>query len=157
VSTRRNAGNSQDHSATIAMVPAPPSTTAGTLPNHCAVMPDSNCPTSFDAPMKHNAHRANTDAWNFGAYIDSRIIYRRVDSILTAENEPDYRPAAKAMFTKTLEQGLRPLNYFVRSIRQPSAQTDHLSGFSGKSIPDRRKARCRSAPTARRSRADSRL
>jgi len=34
------------------MVPTPPRTTAGTAPNHCAVRPDSNWPTSLDAPMK---------------------------------------------------------------------------------------------------------
>ncbi len=33
-------------------VPIPPNTTAGTVPNHCAVTPDSNCPNSFDVPMK---------------------------------------------------------------------------------------------------------
>ena len=30
----------------------PPNRTAGMAPNHWAVTPDSNCPTSFDAPMK---------------------------------------------------------------------------------------------------------
>src|SRR5579872_6687019 len=51
-STRRSDGKSHDHSKTIAMVPNPPSTTAGTVPNHCAVMPDSNWPSSLEAPMK---------------------------------------------------------------------------------------------------------
>src|ERR1035437_2451485 len=31
--------------------PPPPATTAGPVPSHAAVTPDSNCPTSFDAPM----------------------------------------------------------------------------------------------------------
>ena len=34
-----------------AIVATPPSTTAGTSPNHFAVTPDSNSPSSFDAPM----------------------------------------------------------------------------------------------------------
>src|ERR1017187_2531531 len=36
----------------MAMVPTPPNTTAGTVPNHCAAIPDSNWPTSLDAPIK---------------------------------------------------------------------------------------------------------
>src|SRR3954447_5833436 len=40
------------HAATTSTVPMPPATTAGTAPNHAAVTPDSNCPTSLDAPMK---------------------------------------------------------------------------------------------------------
>src|ERR1017187_1101764 len=51
-STLRSAGKSQAHAATTTIVPMPPYTTAGTVPNHCAVRPDSNWPTSFDAPMK---------------------------------------------------------------------------------------------------------
>jgi len=35
-----------------AIRPLWPSTTAGTVPNHCAVRPDSNWPTSFEAPIK---------------------------------------------------------------------------------------------------------
>ena len=34
-----------------ASVPMPPITTAGTVPNHAAVTPDSNSPSWFDAPM----------------------------------------------------------------------------------------------------------
>src|SRR5437588_8489659 len=48
---RRNSGNNQAHTMTTAIVPKPPSTTAGTVPNHCAVIPDSNWPTSLEAPM----------------------------------------------------------------------------------------------------------
>ena len=41
-STFRNSGNHHDHSATTKSVPTPPNTTAGTVPNQCAVTPDSN-------------------------------------------------------------------------------------------------------------------
>src|ERR1700730_14294900 len=34
------------------MVPAPPITTEGTVPNQAAVTPDSNSPNSLDAPIK---------------------------------------------------------------------------------------------------------
>ncbi len=34
-----------------ASVAAPPSTTAGTVPNAWPITPDSNAPSSFDAPM----------------------------------------------------------------------------------------------------------
>src|SRR5215471_8064494 len=50
-SALRNSGNSHIHSTTTRIVPTPPITTAGTAPNQCAVSPDSNCPTSFDAPI----------------------------------------------------------------------------------------------------------
>jgi hypothetical protein len=40
--TWRSDGNSHVQSRTIAIVPMPPRTTAGTVPNHCAVNPDSN-------------------------------------------------------------------------------------------------------------------
>src|ERR1035437_3621172 len=49
--TLRNSGNIRLHNTTIRIVPTPPATTAGTVPSHAAVTPDSNCPTSFDAPM----------------------------------------------------------------------------------------------------------
>src|SRR6185437_2803288 len=51
LSTRRNAGNSFIHVATTTSVPMPPTTTAGTVPNQAAVVPDSNSPNSFEAPM----------------------------------------------------------------------------------------------------------
>src|SRR5208282_1675005 len=49
-STSRKVGNIRYHTATITSVPTPPITTAGTVPNHVAVTPDSNAPSSFDAP-----------------------------------------------------------------------------------------------------------
>src|SRR5271167_1172376 len=50
-SAPRNSGNSHAQNPITINVPAPPITTAGTVPNHCAVSPDSNCPNSFDVPM----------------------------------------------------------------------------------------------------------
>ena len=44
-------GNSRIQIRTTASVPRPPATTAGTVPSHAAVMPDSNSPSSFEAPM----------------------------------------------------------------------------------------------------------
>src|SRR5581483_7534436 len=52
LSASLNSGNSHAHSPTTISVPAPPRITAGTVPNQCAVNPDSNSPSSFDAPMK---------------------------------------------------------------------------------------------------------
>ena len=49
---RRNSGNPHAQRAITTSVPTPPSRTAGTVPNHCAVSPDSNCPSSLDAPIK---------------------------------------------------------------------------------------------------------
>jgi hypothetical protein len=43
-------------------MPTPPITTAGTVPNHVAVTPDSNSPSSFDAPTKKPVHRADAAA-----------------------------------------------------------------------------------------------
>src|SRR5208337_3772707 len=51
-STSRKLGNSRYHTATMTSVPTPPITTAGTVPNQVAVTPDSNSPSSFDAPTK---------------------------------------------------------------------------------------------------------
>src|SRR5690349_11788029 len=45
-------GNSFIHSATTANVPMPPNITAGTVPIRAAVVPDSNSPSSLEAPMK---------------------------------------------------------------------------------------------------------
>src|ERR1700716_2766270 len=43
--------NTRAHNTVTSRVAAPPSTIAGTKPNHAAVTPDSNSPSSFDAPM----------------------------------------------------------------------------------------------------------
>src|SRR5580658_4784331 len=51
LSARRSAGNHHAHNAVTANVPIPPKITAGAVPNQPAVIPDSNCPSSFDAPM----------------------------------------------------------------------------------------------------------
>ena len=48
----RNSGNHHAQSPMTISVPTPPRTTACTVPNHCAVTPDSNCPNSFDVPIK---------------------------------------------------------------------------------------------------------
>ena len=48
----RSSGNIQAQSTTTPSVPTPPTMTAGTVPHHAAVTPDSNSPSSFDAPMK---------------------------------------------------------------------------------------------------------
>src|SRR5271154_4508834 len=50
-SSRRNPGNSRAHSAATASVAIPPTMTAGFSPHHDAVSPDSNSPSSLDAPM----------------------------------------------------------------------------------------------------------
>lgn len=44
-------GNSFIHAPVTTRVPIPPRTTAGTVPNQCAVSPDSNSPSWFEAPM----------------------------------------------------------------------------------------------------------
>src|SRR5262252_5293765 len=51
LSAPRNSGNHHAHKAITSSVPTPPMTTAGTVPNQCAVKPDSNCPNSFDVPI----------------------------------------------------------------------------------------------------------
>src|SRR5260370_18539395 len=51
-STSGKLGNIRYHTATMINVPTPPITTAGTVPNHVAVTPDSNSPSSFYAPTK---------------------------------------------------------------------------------------------------------
>src|SRR6202035_4825327 len=43
--------NTRAHNTVTSSVAAPPRTIAGTRPNHAAVTPDSNSPSSFDAPM----------------------------------------------------------------------------------------------------------
>ena len=50
-STCRSVGNSFIQSSAIAMVPTPPSTAAGTVPNSAAVTPLSNWPSWFEALM----------------------------------------------------------------------------------------------------------
>src|ERR1700688_1595516 len=49
---RRNSGKIHAHIPIPTSVPPPPNKTAGTVPNHCAVSPDSNCPNSFEVPIK---------------------------------------------------------------------------------------------------------
>ena len=49
---RRSSGKIHVQSPITTKVPTPPNTTAGTVPNQCAVMPDSNSPNWFDAPIK---------------------------------------------------------------------------------------------------------
>src|SRR3712207_9230481 len=51
-SRSRKAGNSRAHSAATATVPTPPITTAETAPTRAASAPDSNSPSSFEAPTK---------------------------------------------------------------------------------------------------------
>src|SRR5688572_25068487 len=50
-SMRLSAGNHRTQSPAIATLATPPTTTAGFRPHHAAVKPDSNSPSSFEAPM----------------------------------------------------------------------------------------------------------
>jgi len=51
--TIRSCGKSHVKRPTTTSVPIPPITTDGTVPNHAAVIPDSNSPSSFDAPINN--------------------------------------------------------------------------------------------------------
>src|SRR5580698_8136251 len=51
-SSLRRAGKNAIHNTPTKIVPTPPSTTEGTVPNQAAVKPDSNSPSSLDAPIK---------------------------------------------------------------------------------------------------------
>src|SRR6185436_2106180 len=48
----RRTGKSHIHTPVTTRVATPPITTDGTVPHHDAVTPDSNSPSSFEAPMK---------------------------------------------------------------------------------------------------------
>ena len=62
----RRSGNHHAHSAITINVPTPPSTTAGTVPNHCAVTPDSNCPNSFERPNENHVYGGDAPAHFIG-------------------------------------------------------------------------------------------
>ena len=47
----RSSGNSRVQAPATNSVAQPPTITAGTVPNQAAVRPDSNSPSSFEAPM----------------------------------------------------------------------------------------------------------
>src|SRR5262249_11184139 len=50
-----SSGNIHHQTATTAIVPNPPITTDGTVPNHSAVRPDSKPPNSFDPPTNNRS------------------------------------------------------------------------------------------------------
>ena len=63
-STFRSVGNNHIQIPTTARVPSPPITTAGVVPNQPAVMPDSNSPSSPEAPMKAYSPTRHARAWD---------------------------------------------------------------------------------------------
>ena len=108
-------------------MPTPPSTTAGTVPNHCAVTPDSNCPTSFEAPMKTVLTALTRPRMSFGV-VSCTSVCRTM--MLTMSQAPTSTRAATE--SATLRESPNT------TVKPPYAQTHHSIAAPAR----RRKGQC---------------